>query len=129
MRNQKSLNSKTRIERVVFNAVTKHAVLEAIANPRALDMPLVEAYLVRGGLDYLLGYSLSPIIIRKLPIGATSAGRVQSPTLRLIVDREMEIEAFKAKEYWSIEASFLSKDGKLFEAQAIEFKGEFEIVL
>ena len=124
LKNQKSLNSKTRIERVVFNAVTKHAVLEAIANPRALDMPLVEAYLVRGGLDYLLGYSLSPIIIRKLPIGATSAGRVQSPTLRLIVDREMEIEAFKAKEYWSIEASFLNKDGKLFEAQAIEFKGE-----
>ena len=123
LKDQKSLNSKTKVERVVFNAVTKSAVLEAIANPRSLDMPLVEAYLVRGGLDYLLGYSLSPIIIRKLPIGATSAGRVQSPTLRLIVDREMEIESFKALEYWSIEASFVNQDGKIFEAQAIEYKG------
>ncbi len=124
LKKQKSLNDKTKVERVVFNAVTKTAVLEAISNPRALDMPLVEAYLVRGGLDYLLGYSLSPIIIRKLPIKAKSAGRVQSPTLRLIVDREMEIEAFKAQEYWSIQANCINKDGKVFEAQVIEYKEE-----
>ncbi|HYC97954.1 type I DNA topoisomerase [Brevundimonas sp.] len=93
----------THVERVTFNAITKTAVLEAMANPRQLDMELVEAYLARRALDYLVGFTLSPVLWRKLP-GARSAGRVQSVALRIVVDREMEIERFKAQEYWSVEA-------------------------
>jgi DNA topoisomerase I len=96
------LKDKT-IQRVVFNAITRSAVTEAMANPRDLDMELVEAYLARRALDYLVGFTLSPILWRKLP-GARSAGRVQSVALRLIVDREIEIEAFKTQEYWTVEA-------------------------
>ena len=92
----------THVERVTFNAITKSAVLEAMANPRQLDMELVEAYLARRALDYLVGFTLSPVLWRKLP-GARSAGRVQSVALRIVVDREMAIEKFKPQEYWSIE--------------------------
>src|SRR5246127_4533245 len=91
------------VERVTFNAITKTAVLEAMANPRALDEDLIDAYRARRALDYLVGFTLSPVLWRKLP-GAKSAGRVQSVALRLVVDRELEIEAFKTQEYWTVEA-------------------------
>jgi DNA topoisomerase-1 len=91
------------VERVVFNAITKSAVTEAMKHPRQIDMELVEAYLARRALDYLVGFTLSPMLWRKLP-GARSAGRVQSVALRLIVDRELEIEAFRTQEYWTVEA-------------------------
>src|SRR6476661_3579062 len=87
-------------ERVTFNAITKQAVTDAMKAPRELDQPLIDAYLARRALDYLYGFTLSPVLWRRLP-GAKSAGRVQSVALRLIVDREREIEAFKAQEYWS----------------------------
>ncbi len=91
------------VERVVFNAITKSAVTEAMKHPRAIDMELVDAYLARRALDYLVGFTLSPVLWRKLP-GSRSAGRVQSVALRLIVDREIEIEAFRTQEYWSVDA-------------------------
>lgn len=91
------------VERVVFNAVTRQAVQEAMKNPRGIDEPLVDAYLARRALDYLVGFTLSPVLWRKLP-GARSAGRVQSVALRLVCDREAEIERFKPQEYWSIAA-------------------------
>ena len=91
------------VQRVTFNAITKSAVLEAMANPRDIDMELVDAYLARRALDYLVGFTLSPVLWRKLP-GSRSAGRVQSVCLRLVVDREIEIEKFKTQEYWSVEA-------------------------
>src|SRR5271170_2587092 len=94
---------KMPVERVVFNAVTKSAILDAIAHPRQINDELVDAYLARRALDYLVGFTLSPVLWRKLP-GARSAGRVQSVALRLICDRELEIEAFKAQEYWTVEA-------------------------
>ena len=92
------------VERVVFNAVTKQAVLDAFSQPRDLDTPLVSAYLARRALDYLVGFTLSPVLWRKLP-GSRSAGRVQSVALRLICDRETEIEAFKPREYWTIDGN------------------------
>lgn len=91
------------VERVVFNAITKSAVTEAMAHPRELDMELVNAYLARRALDYLVGFTLSPVLWRKLP-GARSAGRVQSVALRIVVDRELEIERFRTQEYWTVEA-------------------------
>ncbi len=100
---RKALKKGLPVERVTFNAITKQAVLDAIAHPRQIDGPLVDAYLARRALDYLVGFTLSPVLWRKLP-GARSAGRVQSVALRLICDREAEIEAFKTDEYWTIEA-------------------------
>ena len=100
---RKAIKAGTPVERVTFNAITKQSVLDAIANPRKIDAPLVEAYLARRALDYLVGFTLSPVLWRKLP-GARSAGRVQSVALRLICDREAEIEAFRTDEYWTIEA-------------------------
>ncbi len=100
---QKKMLGKMPVERVVFNAVTKNAVLDAIAHPRPINEELVDAYLARRALDYLVGFTLSPVLWRKLP-GARSAGRVQSVALRLVCEREIEIEAFKAQEYWSIDA-------------------------
>ncbi len=102
------LRKDTPVERVTFNAVTKQAVLDAMRNPRHIDEPLVEAYLARRALDYLVGFTLSPVLWRKLP-GARSAGRVQSVALRLVCDREAEIEAFRTDEYWTIEAA--AEDG------------------
>src|SRR6202451_2977957 len=98
------------IERVVFNAVTKSAVLDAIAHPRQINEELVDAYLARRALDYLVGYTLSPVLWRKLP-GARSAGRVQSVALRLVVEREIEIDAFKAEEYWTIDTDLRAAAG------------------
>src|SRR3989344_2259396 len=110
------------VQRVVFNAITKAAVTEAMANPRDLDMELVEAYLARRALDYLVGFTLSPVLWRKLP-GAKSAGRVQSVALRIIVDRELEIERFKTQEYWSVSAQ-MEQDGQAFTARLVRLEGE-----
>ncbi|WP_339913935.1 type I DNA topoisomerase [uncultured Brevundimonas sp.] len=112
----------THVERVTFNAITKNAVLEAMAAPRQLDMELVEAYLARRALDYLVGFTLSPVLWRKLP-GARSAGRVQSVALRIVVDREMEIEKFKAQEYWSVEAD-LAADSPPFTTRLVKHLGK-----
>ena len=101
---KKALKKDTPVERVTFNAVTKQSVLDAFKAPREIDAPLVDAYLARRALDYLVGFTLSPVLWRKLP-GARSAGRVQSVALRLVCDREAEIEAFKTEEYWTIEAA------------------------
>jgi DNA topoisomerase-1 len=103
------------VQRVTFNAITKAAVLDAMAKPRELDIDLIEAYLARRALDYLVGFTLSPVLWRKLP-GAKSAGRVQSVALRLIVEREREIEAFRPQEYWSVKANMEHK-GQKFEAR------------
>ena len=92
------------VERVTFNAITKQAVTDAMKAPRELDTDLIDAYRARRALDYLVGFTLSPVLWRKLP-GAKSAGRVQSVALRLIVEREREIEAFRAQEYWSVTAA------------------------
>jgi len=100
---KKALNKNTEIERVAFNAITKQSILAALKEPRQIDEPLVDAYLARRALDYLVGFTLSPVLWRKLP-GSRSAGRVQSVALRLVCDREAEIEAFKTEEYWTIEA-------------------------
>jgi DNA topoisomerase-1 len=105
-----SLKKGKTVRRVTFNAITKSAVTEAMAHPRDVDMELVEAYLARRALDYLVGFNLSPVLWRKLP-GARSAGRVQSVCLRLIVERELEIEAFRAREYWTVEAVLATPAG------------------
>ncbi|HEY6916884.1 MAG TPA: DNA topoisomerase, partial [Allosphingosinicella sp.] len=110
------------VERVTFNAITKSAVTEAMQRPRALDEDLIDAYRARRALDYLVGFTLSPVLWRKLP-GAKSAGRVQSVALRLIVDREREIEAFRPQEYWSVSAT-MEADGTEFLARLVRFKGD-----
>ncbi len=113
---------KKKVSRVTFNAITKSAVTEAMAHPRQVDQPLVEAYLARRALDYLVGFTLSPVLWRKLP-GAKSAGRVQSVCLRLIVEREMEIEAFHAQEFWSVEAVLATPRGQEFQARLVLLGG------
>jgi DNA topoisomerase-1 len=110
------------VERVTFNAITKATVTEAMKHPRALDEDLIDAYRARRALDYLVGFTLSPVLWRKLP-GAKSAGRVQSVALRLIADREREIELFRAQEYWSVSAT-MEADGQEFLARLVRFKGE-----
>ncbi len=120
---RKSITKSTPVSRVVFNAITKTAVTEAMKNPRQVDMPLVEAYLARRALDYLVGFNLSPVLWRKLP-GAKSAGRVQSVCLRLITEREMEIEAFRAREYWSVKALLATPRGQEFEARLTTLAGK-----
>ena len=109
------------VQRVTFNAITSSAVTEAMKKPRGLDEDLIDAYRARRALDYLVGFTLSPILWRKLP-GAKSAGRVQSVALRLIVDREREIEIFKAQEYWQVGASF-EADGQRFTARLVQLEG------
>ncbi|MDO5613127.1 MAG: type I DNA topoisomerase [Paracoccus sp. (in: a-proteobacteria)] len=111
------------VSRVTFNAITKSAVTEAMANPRQIDQALVDAYLARRALDYLVGFNLSPVLWRKLP-GAKSAGRVQSVCLRLIVDREMEIEAFRAREYWSVHARLATPGGDEYDATLTTLAGK-----
>jgi DNA topoisomerase I len=110
------------VERVTFNAITKATVTEAMKHPRELDQDLIDAYLARRALDYLFGFTLSPVLWRKLP-GAKSAGRVQSVALRLIVEREREIESFRAQEYWSVVAQ-LEQGGTPFKARLVRFEGE-----
>ena len=117
-----ALKKGSEVSRVTFNAITKSAVTEAMAQPRQIDQALVDAYLARRALDYLVGFKLSPVLWRKLP-GAKSAGRVQSVCLRLIVDREMEIEAFKAKEYWSVHARLTTPGGDEYDAQLVSLAG------
>lgn len=110
------------VQRVTFNAITKQAVTDAMKAPRDLDQDLIDAYLARRALDYLFGFTLSPVLWRKLP-GAKSAGRVQSVALRLIVQREREIELFRPQEYWSVVAN-MEHDGTAFEARLVRFDGE-----
>jgi DNA topoisomerase-1 len=111
------------VERVVFHEITKSAVLDAIAHPRELNQEMVEAYLARRALDYLVGFTLSPILWRKLP-GSRSAGRVQSVALRLVCERESEIESFVPQEYWSIEAACQTAAGKPFTARVNQWQGK-----
>ncbi|MBV0911298.1 type I DNA topoisomerase [Anianabacter salinae] len=120
---RKSIKKDTAVSRVTFNAITKDAVTHAMQNPRDIDAPLVEAYLARRALDYLVGFNLSPVLWRKLP-GAKSAGRVQSVSLRIIVEREMEIEAFRAQEYWTVKALLTTPRGQEFEARLTTFGGK-----
>ena len=114
---------KAQVSRVTFNAITKSAVTEAMANPRDIDQPLVDAYLARRALDYLVGFNLSPVLWRKLP-GSRSAGRVQSVALRVIVDREMEIEAFRAREYWTVHATLATPKGDEYRATLVSYAGK-----
>jgi len=120
---EKYLADKVKIRRVTFNEITKSAVQEAFKHARDIDRNLVDAYLARRALDYLVGFTLSPVLWRKLP-GSRSAGRVQSVALRLICEREAEIEAFKPEEYWSIETSLTTKEGKSFTARLSMLDGE-----
>jgi len=123
LRARKVLKKDTPVSRVVFNAITKTAVTEAMKNPRQVDQPLVDAYLARRALDYLVGFKLSPVLWRRLP-GAKSAGRVQSVCLRLIVDREMEIEKFDAREYWTVKAMLANARGAKYEARLTVLGGK-----
>lgn len=110
------------VERVTFNEITKSAVSEAMANPRELDREMIDAYLARRALDYLVGFTLSPVLWRKLP-GAKSAGRVQSVALRLVCDRELEVERFVAREYWSIDGLFTNAAREPFTARLVSWQG------
>ena len=120
---KKKALKNVQVERVAFNAVTKSAILEALAHPREIDQPLVSAYLARRALDYLVGFSLSPVLWRKLP-GSRSAGRVQSVALRLVCARELEIEQFKPVEYWSVLADLKNKDDASFQARILSENGK-----
>jgi DNA topoisomerase-1 len=120
LRQKKALPAK--VQRVTFNAITNSAVTEAMTKPRGLDEDLIDAYKARRALDYLVGFTLSPILWRKLP-GAKSAGRVQSVALRLIVDREREIEVFKPQEYWQVSATF-EADGQRFTGRLVQLDGK-----
>lgn len=123
LKQKKAINSKTKIERVVFNSITKSSITEAIKNPREIDMDLVNAQQARRALDYLVGFTLSPVLWRKLP-GSKSAGRVQSVALRVICDREDEIEAFKTEEYWDIKTDLNNEAGQKFTAALTHINGE-----
>ncbi|HVL70856.1 MAG TPA: type I DNA topoisomerase [Beijerinckiaceae bacterium] len=120
---EKRVLKDTPIERVTFNAITKDAVERAMRQPREIDRALVDAYLARRALDYLVGFTLSPVLWRKLP-GARSAGRVQSVALRLVCDRELEIETFVPREYWSIVATLATRDGAVFDARLVGADGK-----
>src|ERR1700704_218016 len=122
LKEKKALNGQ-KIERVVFNAITKQSVAEAMKHPREIDAALVDAYLARRALDYLVGFTLSPVLWRKLP-GARSAGRVQSVALRLVCDRELDIEKFVAREYWSLAAQLATPRGENFEARLVGADGK-----
>jgi len=121
LRQKKVLKGK-QVKRVVFNAITKKAVLDAMANPREIDVDLVDAYLARRALDYLVGFTLSPVLWHKLP-GARSAGRVQSVALRLVCDRESEIERFIREDYWSVAADLKTLRDDIFTARLVSFEG------
>ena len=120
---RRALKKDVDIKRVVFNAVTRDAVLDAFRHPREIDRELVDAYLARRALDYLVGFTLSPVLWRKLP-GSRSAGRVQSVALRLICEREAEIEAFRPREYWTIEVEFETEAGERFIAHLSHLDGK-----
>ncbi len=120
---KKAVKSATKVERVVFNAITKNSIVEAIKSPRDIDMDLVNAQQARRALDYLVGFTLSPVLWRKLP-GSRSAGRVQSVALRLICDREDEIDAFKSEEYWDIKLDLKNDKNVQFQASVFEIEGK-----
>src|ERR1700752_2906418 len=122
LKEKNALKKKT-VERVVFNAITKQAVLDAMKHPRHIDGALVDAYLARRALDYLVGFTLSPVLWRKLP-GARSAGRVQSVARRLGCDRELEIRKFVPREYWSLVAPLTTPRGEAFEARLVGADGK-----
>ncbi len=123
LKQKKALKATTKIERVVFNAITKNSIVEAIKNPRAIDMDLVNAQQARRALDYLVGFTLSPVLWRKLP-GSKSAGRVQSVALRLICDREDDIDAFKSEEYWDVKLDLKNSKNIDFQASVVEIEGK-----
>ena len=123
LKQKKAVKAATKVERVVFNAITKNSILEAIKHPRQIDMDLVDAQQARRALDYLVGFTLSPILWKKLP-GSRSAGRVQSVALRLICDREEEIEAFRSQEYWDIKIDLESLKNMAFTASLVEVEGK-----
>ncbi len=123
MLEEKNALKGVKVQRITFNEITKNAIQEAMAHPRDLDLPLIEAYMARRALDYLVGFTLSPVLWRKLP-GSRSAGRVQSVALRLICDREAEIEIFRAREYWSIEAVFMTPGNAPFTARLTHLNGK-----
>jgi DNA topoisomerase-1 len=122
MLEEKRALSGVDVKRITFNEITKSAVQHAIEHPRDLDQPLIEAYLARRALDYLVGFTLSPVLWRKLP-GSRSAGRVQSVALRLVCEREAEIEVFRPREYWTVEAHFLTPAGAPFTARLTHLDG------
>src|SRR5437588_452974 len=113
--------SKKRLD-AIAKAITKQSVLDAVAHPRDLDQPLIDAYLARRALDYLVGFTLSPVLWRKLP-GSRSAGRVQSVALRLICERESEIEVFKSREYWTVDALFGTAKKQTLKARLTHLDG------
>jgi len=121
--NQRNVLKDKEVRRVVFNEITKRAILEAMENPREVDQELVHAYLARRAMDYLVGFNLSPVLWRKLP-GSRSAGRVQSVALRLICEREGEIEDFRSDEYWTIDGNFITPSTAQFTARLTHFNGE-----
>src|ERR671938_448243 len=123
LKEKRALKQTQEIERVVFNAITKQAVSEAMKHPRGIDAALVDAYRARRALDYLVGFTLSPVLWRKLP-GARSAGRVQSVALRLVCDREFEFERFVAREYWSLSALLRTPRNDSFEARLVGADGK-----
>ncbi len=123
MLQEKGLLKKIKPERISFNAITKSTVLDALKAPRDVDQDLVEAYLARLSLDYLVGFTLSPVLWRKLP-GTKSAGRVQSVTLRLVVDREIEIDQFKPQEYWTLDSTFTTQNDENFKARLTHLGGK-----
>ena len=122
LRHKRAIGDKP-VERVVFNAITRDAVLDAMQHPRKIDGPLVDAYLARRALDYLVGFTLSPVLWRKLP-GARSAGRVQSVALRLVCERENEIEIFRPREYWSVAVTLEPPNGGRFVARVVGFNAD-----
>ena len=123
MLEDKRLLKGVTVHRITFNEITRNAIQYAIKHPRELDQPLIEAYMARRALDYLVGFTLSPVLWRKLP-GSRSAGRVHSVALRLICDREAEIEVFKTREYWTVEAVFVTPSGAPFTARLTHFQGK-----
>lgn len=123
LQRRKKLKKDFPVFRVVFHQITKNAILEAIKNPRQIDMNLVDAYLARRALDYLVGFNISPILWRKLP-GAKSAGRVQSVALRLVSEREDEINSFIAKEYWTVDVDLNTERSEKFTAKLVQADGK-----
>ena len=121
LRNKKAL-AGVEVKRVTFNSITKQSILDAVAHPRDLDQPLIDAYLARRALDYLVGFTLSPVLWRKLP-GSRSAGRVQSVALRLICERESEIEIFRSREYWTVDAHFGTAKKQVLKARLTHLDG------
>src|SRR6516225_5016747 len=122
LKQMRALKSQS-VERVVFNAITKQAVADAMKHPRTIDRALVDAYLARRALDYLVGFTLSPVLWRKLP-GARSAGRVQSVALRLVADRKLEIERFVPREFWSLIATLATPREETFDARLVGADGQ-----